>query len=245
MMLGPALLAPLMLFASPSTKAFDFERLYLETAPSSVVVVASVKNADGTTTESNGGGVLIEDGYILTACHVVEFDGRPVSTAQLVLGDKRSEGMVRAGTTVEAKVLRCDKERDLALLKPSKPVKGRRLKLAKSEPRPGAQVAAVGPTANGFPWSLQECRVSGLGRLRMHSTELLGPVTTSPSELSKVTVLDVSCMGVHPMSGSAVFDRSGRVLGLRQFSRYRTKSEAATAREFYITAGEIRVFLDE
>ena len=52
-------------------------------------------------------------------------------------------------------------------------------------------------------------------------------------------------MGVHPLSGSAVFDQSGQVVGLRQFSRYETKRESATAREFYIAASEIRAFLDE
>ncbi|MBV1861691.1 MAG: serine protease [Nannocystaceae bacterium] len=245
MFIGPVLLAQLMLSAGPSGNALDLEQLYLKTASSSVVVVASIDNEDGTTTESNGGGVLLEGGYVLTACHVVEFDGKPIARAELVVGDKRSEGMVRAGSTVEAKVLRCDTERDLALLKPLKPLKARQLKLAKSDPRPGAPVLAVGPASNGFPWSVHECRVSGLGRLRMHSTERLGPVTTPSNELSNVVALDVSCMGGHPLSGSAVFDRSGRVVGLKQFRRFRTHDKASTSREFYIAASEIRAFLDE
>lgn len=243
MLLGPVSLAPLALLAGPG--ALDFEQIYLQTAPSTVVVVSSVEHGDDTTTEFNGGGVLIDGGYVLTACHVVEFDGKPVERAQLILGDERSEGMVRAGTKVEAKVLRCDAERDLALLKPATAVKGRRVKLAKSDPRPGAPLAGVGPNRNGFPWAVHECRVSGVGRLRMHSTELLGPLTTAPEKLEKVLTLDVACMGAHPLSGSGVFDRAGRLVGLRQFSRYQNENKSGTARNFYITASEIRAFLDE
>ncbi len=242
---GPALLTHLALLAGPQPKQLDLEQLYLKLAPSTVVVTASVKNSDGTTTESTGGGILIDGGYVLTACHVVEFDGKPVTHAELVLGDKRSEGMVRAGSVVEAKVLRCDVERDLALLKPAEPLKARAVKIAKSNPRPGARVTAVGPTGNGFPWSVHACTVSGLGRLRMHSTELLGVLSTPPDELSAVMALDVACVGAHPHSGSAVFDAQGKVLGLKQFRRFRTGSQGVTSREFYIAASEVRAFLDE
>ncbi len=239
-----ALIFELAIAASPVKNALDLEALYLKLAPSTVVVHASV-GEEGSIVEDTGGGVLLDGGYVLTACHVLEVDGVQVDHARIRFGDQRSEGMVRAGSTVDAKVIRCDRERDLALLKPAKPVVARALELAKSNPRPGARTMAIGPTSNGFPWSVHECTIGGLGRLNMHSAELLGKITTEPDALPSVLVLDVACVGGQPLSGSAVFDRRGRILGIKQFRRYTTSAESQTGRHFFIAASEIRAFLDE
>jgi len=101
----------------------------------------------------HGTGFMIDGGLVVTAAHVV------LSPELLKITTKKGE-------TVEAELVHIDEVRDVAILKPKKPLAGvPPLKIADENPLPGRQVWALGHTGNGLwalSWGISEGITSGL-----------------------------------------------------------------------------------
>lgn len=252
--LSPTLVALALLGGGPKD-APDPTALYQKHAASIVAVHGIVHQDDDTLSWSFGAGVVLSGGRILTACHVVrsgEHDEIEVDEIQVTFGERDRDGIVRAGRRMAAKAIRCDRERDLAILRIAdklplpKPLKLRRQAIA-----PGKKVVSLGHSVRGLAWTVHECSVAGVGNLRDDSVDVALAVTPKDAEREKKKIddtydkLEIDCVA-HGMSGSVIVDAEGHIVGLEQESRYRFR-DAGTFNEtyFYITADEIQTFLDE
>jgi hypothetical protein len=89
---------------------------------------------------------------------------RLVATVEHVVDGAVTIDLKRAGKTLgRATVIGQDRERDLALLRTDRPIKGYRFKLANRRPRLGEDVAALGFPL-GLPFTVTRGAVSGLNR---------------------------------------------------------------------------------
>ena len=252
--LSPTLLALALAGGGPKDPP-DPAALYQKHAASIVAIHGIVHGDDDSYTWSFGAGVVLSGGRILTACHVVrtgDHDEIEVDEIEVTFGERDRDGIVRATRRMPAKAIRCDRERDLAVLRVAdklplpKPMKLRRKAIA-----PGKKVVSLGHSERGFSWTVHECSVAGVGNLRDDSAEVSLAVTPKVGAREKKKIrddydkLEVDCVA-HGMSGSVVVDAEGRIAGLEQDSRYRMR-ESGTFNEnfFYITAEEIQTFLDE
>lgn len=210
-----------------------------------------------TTTVNYGAGILLADGRVLTACHVLRFEPRDsVAPDDIVIHIGASDdryGMVRHGPASPVTELRCDKEKDLALLRVSGEFAPRAtIELAETDPSPGDETFALGPSPQGFGWTIRGCVVAGLGVLGDDSSEMLGSATaegaaqmrTELAESSRNIVIQPACAD-YPMSGSPLLDAAGRLIGVHQFTRWSKKGAVPREQHFFLTVSEIRKFLAE
>ncbi len=253
-----AALLSLTLFLAPTKSAQrlpDLEALYQAHAPRVVYIRATHRDGDEITVNS-GAGVVLDTGYVLATCHSFELDSADgsaperIETAEIIFGSRDRSGMFRVGERMGAKVIRCDSERDLALLRPDKKLRGRKaVRIAKADPKPGARISALGPAWSGYPWTIRDCTVAGIGRPNRHATEIVSALTPKHAErtaatMNRRTMVEATCAD-HPLSGSPLLDPDGRVVGLLQYSRFNTNETVPRSWFFYLAPSEIRAFLAE
>ena len=110
----------------------------------------------------HGTGFVIEGGHIVTAAHVVF---RP----------DRLKVTTKSGETVDAELVRIDEVRDVAILKPKKPLPGvPALSLESRDVHVGEPVWALGHTGHGYwalSWGMSEGIASGI--VEMFGAKLL------------------------------------------------------------------------
>lgn len=252
--LSPTLVALALLGGGPKDTP-DPAALYQKHAASIVAVHGIVHDDDDSLSWSFGAGVVLSGGRILTACHVVrsgDHDEIEVDEIQVTFGERDRDGIVRAGRRMAAKAIRCDRERDLAILRiADKLPLPKPMKLRPKAVSPGQDVVSLGHSNRGFAWTVHRCSVAGVGNLREQSTDVALAVTPSTAEREKKDIeddydkLEVECVG-HGMSGSVVVDADGRIAGLEQNSRFQIRKSGTIENTFfYITADEIQTFLDE
>lgn len=101
----------------------------------------------------HGTGFAIDGGLVVTAAHVV-------------LSPEVMKITTRKGQTVEAELAWIDEVRDVAILRPKKPLEGvPPIRLADANPSPGRRVWALGHTGNGMwalSWGISEGISSGI-----------------------------------------------------------------------------------
>lgn len=221
-------------------------------------IIRTTSESDGKrvtdTTVNSGSGVLLEDGRILTACHTLRFgenDETDPEEIEIIVAEHDLErGMYHAGRTFAAKEIRCDTERDLAILRVHDEIPTRAtLRIAASDPRPGEAVATLGHSWRGFAWTIRPCVIAGIGALREYGTELFSAPVPEDAEkrredLDATTVIQAACSD-YPLSGSPLIDARGEVVGILQYSRFDNSAEIKVKWYFYIAPSEIRAFLAE
>jgi serine protease Do len=124
--------------------ATSFTAAYRKDSSGVVKIIASTCSGTG-----EGTGILLRSGMVATVAHVV--DGAV------------AVGVTSGGTTTSAKVVGYDGARDLALLKPSTPLRGHALTFDTSPPPVGSPVAALGYPLDQ-PLTLTTGAISGLAR---------------------------------------------------------------------------------
>lgn len=156
-------------------------------APKKVIDVSLRKEP-----QPHGTGFAIEGGLVLTAAHVV------LAPDQLKL-------TTRSGQVVEAELVHIDEVRDVAVLRPKKPLQNvPPLRLGEHSPSPGKKVWALGHTGNGLwalSWGISEGITSGTvdmlgGKLLLFDAPVYpgfsgGPVITLDAN-NKPTVVGVN-----------------------------------------------------
>ena len=201
-----------------------------------------------------GTGTLLPDGRVLTACHVLRHGPNDKTEADsfevIFAGVRDGSGAYHPGQRLPAKVFRCDRERDLALLTVSSKLPlPRGLELSPSAPRPGLSAAALGHSSRGLPWTIHGCTIAGVGRLGRDDTAAMSgvdasPAATRPGKPAGLLKLEVEC-DRHPNSGSPLLDAKGRILGMVQHVNFDPRDVTNVQYTFYIAASEIRAFLSE
>jgi hypothetical protein len=180
-----------MLYVAISAKALqsqsqDLQELYDNAIPN--VVEISMKDADGQDL-TLGSGFFIDEDRIVTNFHVIDFGW--YSSCELSDGTEINvEGVVAS-----------DVAKDLAVLKLSRKVPGRGLRVANVLPKPGARVAVIG-SPRGLSASLSDGIVSAI---QEHDTH--GAVIQMTAPISNGN------------SGGPVLSMDGTVIGVVSFSR--------------------------
>lgn len=248
---GFALLASWLALAPAKAATPNLPALYRDHAVSLVFVRATYRHGETTTTKSST-GLVLSGGRILTKCESVrrgDNDELDVDSIEVVIGRRdRKSGMVKPDRTVPVKLIRCDRERDLAILATHFPLP-KPLRLASADPTPGQLGAAMGHSWRGLPWTIHRCNVAGVGRPNRDFTKLLSAATATTTQarqkdLDRTTMLEVDC-DTHPTYGSPVAAANGRVLGVLQVAHFDPKHDAPNKYYLYLAASEIRAFLDE
>ncbi|MEM6990944.1 MAG: serine protease [Myxococcota bacterium] len=233
----------------------DLAALYRRHAPA-IVYIRAKYEADGAPQVNSGAGAVLVGGRILTACHVLRYgpdDAAEVDAVEVIEGQRDpATGAVRAGRRVAAKIIRCDRERDLAILAvtdEASDVAG--LRIARRHARVGQEVAALGHSWRGFPWTVHGCAIAGRGHpIHDGTARLSAPVESLSTEAlrqrpkKEPTMLEVDCDS-HPLSGSVLLDAGGAIVGVHQFSQFDPSQTQRDEYSHYVDATEIRRFMAE
>ena len=194
--------------------------LFRETAPSVVLI----KTKDGL-----GTGSLLKDNTILTSLHVV--DGQGQITVVFKPSDPR--GTLRGDEVSSADVIKADRQRDLALLRPqslpSHPIRPLDLSPLDSV-EVGSDVFAIGhPT--GDAWTFTKGIVS---QFRPNYEWSAGP----RKDHYRATVIQTQTPINPGNSGGPLLSEDGKIVGVNAF-----KNPDAEGLNFAIAASDVRLFL--
>jgi S1-C subfamily serine protease len=177
--------APPAASATCSVDRFDAARVEREAGPATVLVA---------TDHGSGSGFVIRDGLeqlVITSFHVIA-SGTSIA-AQATQPDGRQQG-------AQLQVVGIDRERDLALLRPSTPLASEALELRQQPPRVGDSIAVV-----GYPGVQDSNRVL---------TFEPGTVTALQRQLAATQFIQTNA-NINPgNSGGPMVDACGRVLGV-------------------------------
>jgi S1-C subfamily serine protease len=136
------------------------ESSYDASAPATVLV---------TTRWGHGSGVVVDPrGLVLTNYHVIAAgqDENFQFRVKVTTVDIQKNGSVKPGPQYDAVALKVDPKRDLALLEiQGGPATLPVAPLAKTDPKPGRRVAAIGNAGVGFGWAVKHCSINAIGTL--------------------------------------------------------------------------------
>jgi len=231
----------------------DLREVYTSIAPSVVII---------RTEHGMGTGVVVGDGgLILTNNHVVQDASREnfEMVVQVELGKISETGaMAIEGEGHEARVVKLNPEKDLALIRITDPPDdlGTVVPLAEELPTPGEAVTCLGHGNVGLLWSIRSCEVTATGRME-ESYARLHAVCASEEAMAQLMchqmrdhfhrrtnglVVQSSCVITPGDSGGPLIDDSGKLVGVNVFTM---RNEMGQTSSFHVHLQEVRDFMSD
>lgn len=218
-----------------------------------------------TTAWGHGTGVFVDpSGFVLTNYHVVAAGKNEDFgiTVTITVPERHPDGSVTPGERFTAVAHAIDEKRDLALLKIQGPAREfPTLAIAKSDPRPGTKVFALGNAGVGLGWALKRCSVNAIGTLdeqvnaifQLQRTEVSPEEKARTEEAIRKTAADAGrqiqtdCNILPGDSGGPLVDETtGEVVGLNVAVRTALSQFVSLGSlAFHIHAKELRDFTKE
>ncbi len=231
----------------------DLREVYATIAPSVVII---------RTEHGMGTGIIVgEDGLILTNNHVVA-DAATEDFEMKVLVElgaiNENGAMAIEGEGHEARVVKVNPEKDLALIRLTDPPDELPpvVPLAEELPTPGESVTCLGHGNVGLLWSIRSCEVTATGRME-ESYARLHAVCASEEEMAQMMchqmrdhfhrrtnglVVQSSCVITPGDSGGPLIDDTGKLVGVNVFTM---RNEMGQTSSFHVHLREVRDFMEE